>query len=399
MKKYSLLSLCISMILGQSLLAQTKTTIKGQVLEGLTGQGLPFANVFLNNTSIGTTTDINGEFELECIFNSEVVVSYIGYESVMFRLQHEHIGKIFQINLQPKETMLNEIKVRAKRGKEWYRNLEIFKLTFLGQSEFAQNCRITNPEILRISRDKETKMLEVFTDEILEIENPSLGYKIHYILKDYKYNLDKQYVSFAGFANFEPMEGPPYKQRDWEKNRQKTYYGSPMHFARALTNKNLANEGFQVFANFEVPNPDRPSEEEITKAKLALEKTTKKNLRKNHHNKILSKANLPATIQVLDTVNWRQHLFQNDDIYKLTFEGDWEIRYTMGDEDPTYLKNKNHKIKSRLGTQTSLISLNKEHVFIAPEGVFIEPLDIFFEGYMGWQKVGDMLPLNYIPMK
>jgi hypothetical protein len=28
-------------------------------------------------------------------------------------------------------------------------------------------------------------------------------------------------------------------------------------------------------------------------------------------------------------------------------------------------------------------------------GNITEPLDVFFEGYWGWEKIGDMLPMDY----
>jgi hypothetical protein len=38
-------------------------------------------------------------------------------------------------------------------------------------------------------------------------------------------------------------------------------------------------------------------------------------------------------------------------------------------------------------------------VLLEEMGNIIEPLDVLFEGYWGWEKLGDMLPLDYQPGK
>jgi len=44
--------------------AQTTGTIKGKVTDSKTGEALPFCNVFINNTTLSTVTDIDGNFTL-----------------------------------------------------------------------------------------------------------------------------------------------------------------------------------------------------------------------------------------------------------------------------------------------------------------------------------------------
>ncbi|MDA0194551.1 MAG: DUF5686 family protein [Bacteroidetes bacterium] len=61
------------------LLAQ-QTTIKGRVKEALTGSPVPFANVVLEGTTKGTTTDFDGYYTLSTSDPSEsLVVTYIGF--------------------------------------------------------------------------------------------------------------------------------------------------------------------------------------------------------------------------------------------------------------------------------------------------------------------------------
>ena len=41
------------------------TIISGRVIDRATRDGVPFANVYLNNTSLGVATALNGEFLFE----------------------------------------------------------------------------------------------------------------------------------------------------------------------------------------------------------------------------------------------------------------------------------------------------------------------------------------------
>ncbi|MCB0532358.1 MAG: carboxypeptidase-like regulatory domain-containing protein [Saprospiraceae bacterium] len=47
-----------------SLFAQKQTTASGRVLDGLSGEALPFATVQFEGTSMGTTTDLDGHFKV-----------------------------------------------------------------------------------------------------------------------------------------------------------------------------------------------------------------------------------------------------------------------------------------------------------------------------------------------
>lgn len=61
------------------LFGQTRT-ITGTVTDGMTGDPLIYANVSIENTTIGTETDLDGAFELSGVSDtSTLVISYLGY--------------------------------------------------------------------------------------------------------------------------------------------------------------------------------------------------------------------------------------------------------------------------------------------------------------------------------
>jgi hypothetical protein len=45
--------------------------------------------------------------------------------------------------------------------------------------------------------------------------------------------------------------------------------------------------------------------------------------------------------------------------------------------------------------QSSIINLQAPSVIIDAKGAFYKPQDLFFEGYMGWQKVANLTPFGF----
>ncbi|WP_245574451.1 DUF5686 and carboxypeptidase-like regulatory domain-containing protein [Hugenholtzia roseola] len=62
-------------------LSAQKTLVMGKVTDAETGDGVPFASVYFDKTTIGTTTDFDGYFKIETDTPTDsLVASYIGYE-------------------------------------------------------------------------------------------------------------------------------------------------------------------------------------------------------------------------------------------------------------------------------------------------------------------------------
>lgn len=81
--------------------AETTNFIKGKVIDANTKETLPFANVYLKNTNIGTTTDMDGNFELtipDSIQNKNLtlVITYIGYQPIERLIADLPAGGIFE---------------------------------------------------------------------------------------------------------------------------------------------------------------------------------------------------------------------------------------------------------------------------------------------------------------
>ncbi|WMN12266.1 TonB family protein [Marivirga salinae] len=69
--------------------------ISGEVLDAETGEAIPGANVILKGTSIGTSTDLDGSFEIAANLNDVLIVNFIGMEQQEFVVSKEAENKIF----------------------------------------------------------------------------------------------------------------------------------------------------------------------------------------------------------------------------------------------------------------------------------------------------------------
>ena len=99
-------SVCFFLLGIVSAQAQTQT-IKGKIAD-VTGSPVPGVNIILKGTSVGTTSDANGDFSLEASANAVLVISFIGYQT-----QEVEVGNQPQLNvvLQEDISTLTEVVV------------------------------------------------------------------------------------------------------------------------------------------------------------------------------------------------------------------------------------------------------------------------------------------------
>jgi hypothetical protein len=102
--------LFISMLLIPSF-AKSQTLIKGKVINEKTKEPLAFVNVVVKNTFTGTTSDIDGQFQLTVPNNaSTLIFSYVGFESRTIIVSNA--TAVLRVTLKEKSTMLQEVVVR-----------------------------------------------------------------------------------------------------------------------------------------------------------------------------------------------------------------------------------------------------------------------------------------------
>lgn len=389
-----------------SLVITAQIYISGTVFD-IDGHRLEGTSVYLNNTSIGTTTDMDGKFYLNLPKGQyKLVVSYLGYVSKSYPINTKTYEKPLIFKLIPKTNVLDEVvikrrkKISANRRKEF---LRIFRQKFLGTSKFAKNCKITNENVIDFDYQDKTKTLDVFAREPLTIINKSLGYTLMFDLTTFK--LTPESLTYLGNVQYIENKGSKRKQKRWTKNRDKAYRGSQAHFLRAVMKNQTQREGFLVDQIRRKPNPIIPSVEEIDKATRIIKRdqnTEPSSYGKNPVSQkelikaksIMRRAQLAPYIERLIKRNIKPYRFtlEYDGKKHLMFEDFLKVVYLRE------LPDKNYRRRNGFPRyQTSLMKLNKEEVLIERIGALSEPLDVLLLGYWGFEKVGDTLPLDYQP--
>lgn len=229
---------------------KTATTLNGIVKDAETDENLRNANVYLSNTTIGTSTDSTGQFTMTTIPPGvfDLVVSLIGYERQIIAIQAISSETLYyNIKLTPILIQTNEIIVTADQPKEWQNNLSKFSTIFLGKSDFTNRCIIVNPEILNFSLLNDTLIAQ--TNSIVIVDNKALGYRLYIALKEFVWNIDKDYGYYLIYPFFVQMPPKDIKeQTKWENNRQRAYKGSLKNFLHSLVSKDTDADMFTIFS-------------------------------------------------------------------------------------------------------------------------------------------------------
>ena len=100
--------------------------------------------VYLNNTTTGTITNKNGEFNLE-VYNGiyELIISHIGFQTIKYNFDTSTYTKPLEFSLLEEESLLDEVVINGKENnEEWEYNFSVFIREFIGTSEFSKSCTI-----------------------------------------------------------------------------------------------------------------------------------------------------------------------------------------------------------------------------------------------------------------
>ncbi len=221
--------------------------IKGTIFELNTNNFVCFANVYFNGTFVGTTSDVNGNFELNISKNISMplTISAVGYYSVT--LNGFSAGEPVIIYLKPKIYDLGGAVISSKSlVRKRRRNLNLFKDEFLGTTYNAQECKILNECDITFNYDSDDDTVKAYALKPILIENKALGYNVTYYLDKFEYYKLKQATFFCGNIIFQEDVTTDTTQKQFDEIRKYTYLGSRMHFFRALWANDLKSNGFAV---------------------------------------------------------------------------------------------------------------------------------------------------------
>lgn len=89
---------------------QVKDQVRGIVVDGKTQEPIIGATAMIKDTSIGVTTNIDGEFVLDCKPGDIVVINYLGYQTKELKITNL---KLYTVELDEATEMLGEVVVTA----------------------------------------------------------------------------------------------------------------------------------------------------------------------------------------------------------------------------------------------------------------------------------------------
>jgi len=367
-------------------LAWGQFTLRGQVRNGQDQTPLPFATVFLANTTRGVLSNGQGQFVLTNVppGKFDLVVSYLGFQPLKLTVQTSE-ATFYRIGLRPEENQLAgvTVKARSRRSAEWATNVEFFTTYFIGQSRNASQCRLLNPDVLYF--ENTTEKFVARAGEPLVVENRALGYRLKFLLSEFQYLHPKHRVQYDGDAVFETLDGTPQEQKRWAENRRKAYHGSLMHFMRALHQRQLVEEGFVVQPVVERYN--RRGEPRL----IGLPGDTLVKVKSLKGNWDVAFPSLRIE-RLLDTLR------STPTQPIVSFQGLMQVTYTREPESTHYQRARplaEHGYRIR--PQTSVIQLIQPSIAIEPSGHFYDPQGILCKDYWSWEVIAEELPLDYEP--
>ncbi|WP_259069048.1 carboxypeptidase regulatory-like domain-containing protein [Mucilaginibacter sp. X4EP1] len=380
------------------LISLAQFTISGRILNQADTKPVADASVFLSGATTGDNTAADGTFTLKNIKPGkyELVVSIVGFERYSQPVVVNADMKLPDLVIFPKTIALNEVKIKPRDDAEQAHDLTLFRSYFLGTSELAKQCTITNPEILDLDYDEASGILKASSADFLVIQNTALGYQIKYLLVDFLLDTKNNLISYKGFALFNEIKGTAGQTREWQKTRREVYENSTQHFLRSLLNDELGGEGFQAQKLVWYNNPERPDDALIDK-KIAQFKVA------NNHDSLsyyTKKQKLPQAFQKLISTP-----LSKADLLKANVQKGVNILHC--DNCTLYIAySKSHHFRASLqvsrlndpnnheGTLVSFNAANYSALF-DDNGSLVDPNSLSLSGAWANNRIAELLPLDY----
>ncbi|MEO8412016.1 MAG: carboxypeptidase-like regulatory domain-containing protein [Ginsengibacter sp.] len=336
--------------------------VKGQVIDKDTKSPLPGASIFAQNTTFGVASDAEGNFTIRLPGGGySLVATYTGYETGNIRISNttsQNDSLVFE--LSPKEKSLEAVTItfsnEVKDG--WQKYGQFFTQNFIGQSNFAKQCVIKNPEVLHFYFSKKRNRLKVLATEPLIVNNFALGYNLKFAIDSFTNDYNTDINLFIGYPLFEEMQGTPEQQQTWASNRVLAYKGSMLQLMRSVYNRTLQKDGFEL--QFIIKNNGEEIPIPLQNLYGALN---------------YDKDDSTRTVEFMPNQN------EVAVIYK-----DAKPENAYLDADSTVKKD------FQLST---LFFAPGESIVIEQNGYYYDQTDITANGYLGFKKIGDMLPYDY----
>lgn len=372
------------LIIIYSQLLYGQSVISGKVYDISNSNPIGYATVYINGTTMGTITNLNGSFQIDPkVFPCQLVVSCIGYNTKVINIENTDVSNL-NIYIKPKTTSIDEVVVKGNDLR--MQNLMKFKYYFLGVDKWGENAKIINEDDIIFKSDFKTDTftdprdlryysrsklpqkwsfdsssvevqrpinLKAFSKKPLMIGMPLLGYNLHIDLIEFELQGEKS--TYLCYQQFQPMQNlSVFERRKIEKNRREAYYNSSQHFLKSLYRKELKQNGYFV-------------------------------LKKDKISKLTSEVYLDSLILQINNNNHKAIIGLKD----ITL---WILYYNDSKGLPLDIS----KQRGRSIPMQSQIYFLSDTCIVRSDGT-IPDLSIMFTPSIGAKQTGAMLPTDYEP--
>ncbi len=247
MKQVTYILFALTLFPGLSIAQNAEIT--GRILDVETGEALPGVNVFLDRTLLGAASTNKGLYSINNLppGSYTIIASMIGYgyQSIQIEITPEQSEYRFDFKLKPSVVNLQELEVVEKRPRGWARNLKRFNRLFIGGNNNASKTKILNPYVLDFTNTN--KEFKATASAPLQIENTALGYRITFVLDDFRLDEVSGLLYMHGPFVFKELEPTSDEQLSrWKENRRRTFRGSLNHLLRSMIRNNLLMQGYRI---------------------------------------------------------------------------------------------------------------------------------------------------------
>lgn len=342
--------------------SRAQHVISGQVFDITTVKPIELCNVYIVGTTIGTSTDSEGNFSFEVPKPGgyELVYSHIGYlpQLISFNIEADSIT-LDPMPLDPATTSVDDIVVSGKKDRKWQRQYDRFLKYIMGTHFRENSVEILNPYVVDF-KDGGKGMLTEARPFTLNMKNDYTGYEVHFLVQ--RLFLSKSNQFMVGYPGFTPLTTDSQEQAaTWERNRLKSYQGSLRHIFKAIMENKLERDGFNAQITEKNPVKFQGSASKI----LPIEVDNSINL---------NAENLFEHIAVSDT--------EDPNIKKIAFKELLRITYTR--ETDSYGRQ-----------QLTLIEAMDNEFLVYTNGIPVNPTALKLYGYLASEGLYEMLPFDY----
>ena len=324
---------------------------------------LPYASVYLNNTTRGVYAGIDGEFVLDNLAYGvyELIVSNSGYQLFQAKIIVKDSIAIIQI-VRLSSQVLKEVTVTSSRDDLWKAQLKRFQVLFFGVSKYSSGCTISNPWVLDFTEDDQTGTFTAKSSEPLNIENLSLGYRLVYQLKRFDVSFAGHTISGVIWFQEIPTSDSELK-KIWTERRRNAYEGSPRHLFKSILDHRAAESGFDLYE-------DRSGLPDVVR-----------------QSSFLSNVNVSLFTFSADNHVFTGELFKNESVLRLPRR--LEVHYLRKTAIP--------KVYQNVPVPISWIEVTGGSLHVNKQGIPTNPSAVTISGAMDDFRVAEALPYDYHP--